>query len=694
MCFFGAVKASGQYYVSTNGSDANSGTISHPFKTIQKAASIMIPGDTCYIHGGTYRETVVPVNSGTSTSHLVFRNYQNDTVRITGTDKISNWNYFRNGIFRAFAPDTVLQLSVDNSLASEAMYPNFRGNHLSTQGWKKVSVQSSGKAVFDDMNFPDGYWTGGTCFALVGAKWISGNGRIDSSKGDAVYCKQRSSPWNSATGSAYFGDGTGYITHHLNALDTLNEWHWQNDTLYYYPKDSSSVNQIHVEARTRIYGFNCSGKNFIEVNGIHFIFSTVCFESSTGCRLNNANIIYPTPYFYFDQGWGRDPLQSNDYSISHWKGKGVAMSGEGNTVRNCYIAHSWGDGVSIGGKNNTVDSCLILDCDWSATDAAPVATIGIGHTITHSRIFNSARDVLVIRSTRSATILYNDLHDCGFLNHDLGMIYSFHTNGDGTQIAYNWIHDNNASGPGVYLDNYDTGYVVHHNVIWNCFDGILTNTSAVNHQVYNNTVWSCVNAIRATGNPGTGLVNQIVKNNLSNKDWNVNTTGANNLAIADPGFVNSSAFNFTLKANSPAIDFGCVIPGMTDGFKGKFPDAGAYEFGIIPWVPGSILKPDDLSFVYQNQTTTGTVATDLGKKNSSILVYPNPVAGELTIQTNLSAKINAQLFDYTGKSLTENISFEHSTIISTQFLSKGIYFLKITDSNSEEVKMQKIVVIK
>ncbi len=34
-----------------------------------------------------------------------------------------------------------------------------------------------------------------------------------------------------------------------------------------------------------------------------------------------------------------------------------------------------------------------------------------------------------------------------------------------------------------------------------------------------------------------------------------------------------------LKAGSRAVDAGVVLPGITDGFKGKAPDLGAYELG-------------------------------------------------------------------------------------------------------------------
>lgn len=49
--------ATGQvYYVDPNGSDTNAGTVSAPFKTITKGASVLTPGSTLRVRPGTYQE--------------------------------------------------------------------------------------------------------------------------------------------------------------------------------------------------------------------------------------------------------------------------------------------------------------------------------------------------------------------------------------------------------------------------------------------------------------------------------------------------------------------------------------------------------------------------------------------------------------------------------------------------------------
>jgi hypothetical protein len=625
---------SAQYYVAVNGNDLNPGTLGAPFKTIQKAANIMTAGDTCFIRAGIYRETVIPSNNGTSTAHIVFKNYQNDKVIIVGTDSISGWTPYQNGIYKAYVPDTVLQLSVDKKMANEARYPNFRGNYMSFSDWKSVVIDTNSNATFSGMNFPSGYWVGGIAEVLVASKWIAHNGKINTSSGSQVHCDVTSGPWGTHPAyspTIYTGGGYGYIIKHLNALDTINEWHWQNDTLYYYPQNPSTLGSISIEARTRMFGFNCYGKQYIDINNIHFVWATVNFETATYCIFNGGSVWFPTPFYFFNAGFGRQSFEANNYGIGLWNGKGIAMSGYHNTVKNCYIAHSWGDGVSVGGQYNTVENCLIEDCDWTATDCGLIATVGIGHLITRNTIRKAARSALINRKSPATNITYNDMYECGLLTQDLGVTYTFQSNGGGSHISYNWAHDNHASphAMGIYLDNSDTAYNVHHNVVWNCNTAIQTNLTAKDHQIYNNSVWFCTASMASYGGPGTTIINQIVKNNLSNKAWSTGTIFSNNLVTATSPFTDVNAYDFTLSATSPAVNYGVHIPGFTDGYVGTAPDAGAYEYGNPQWIPGTDVMMPDISEVFVDPSLpdpakiiSGIVNVCQGQQNVTYTVEP------------------------------------------------------------------------
>jgi hypothetical protein len=66
-----------------------------------------------------------------------------------------------------------------------------------------------------------------------------------------------------------------------------------------------------------------------------------------------------------------------------------------------------------------------------------------------------------------------------------------------------------------------------------------------------------------------------------------NGTGTNPL-FNDPAVLPTvyASGDYTLEPRSPAIDAGTSIPGITTGYAGAAPDAGAFESGTTTWVVG------------------------------------------------------------------------------------------------------------
>jgi hypothetical protein len=78
-------QAGASFYVSTTGSDSNSGSYSSPWRTIQHAANSVSAGATVYVFGGVYHESVsIPV-SGTASNYITFESYPGQTAVIDGT---------------------------------------------------------------------------------------------------------------------------------------------------------------------------------------------------------------------------------------------------------------------------------------------------------------------------------------------------------------------------------------------------------------------------------------------------------------------------------------------------------------------------------------------------------------------------------------------------------------------------------
>jgi chitodextrinase len=92
------------YYVSPLGSDSSSGTSSAPFKTIQKAANIVNPGDTVIVKDGVYTDTnsdniIVKLSrGGTASNWVTFKAENKWGAKLSGQNNATDFGWqFRTG---------------------------------------------------------------------------------------------------------------------------------------------------------------------------------------------------------------------------------------------------------------------------------------------------------------------------------------------------------------------------------------------------------------------------------------------------------------------------------------------------------------------------------------------------------------------------------------------------------------------
>lgn len=82
------------YYVAQRhpaADDGNPRTADKPFRTLSRAASAVVPGDTVLIEDGVYRETVTLETSGTRERPILFTAAPMAQVTVTGADPVSDW---------------------------------------------------------------------------------------------------------------------------------------------------------------------------------------------------------------------------------------------------------------------------------------------------------------------------------------------------------------------------------------------------------------------------------------------------------------------------------------------------------------------------------------------------------------------------------------------------------------------------
>ena len=75
-----SVGQSETFYVAADGDDASTGTVDHPWRTIQRAANAMVAGDATIIGPGTYLENVISRASGTAEAPIMFKAGSTETI--------------------------------------------------------------------------------------------------------------------------------------------------------------------------------------------------------------------------------------------------------------------------------------------------------------------------------------------------------------------------------------------------------------------------------------------------------------------------------------------------------------------------------------------------------------------------------------------------------------------------------------
>ena len=96
------------YHVSSNGSDRSNGSEQTPFRTINYAALIALPGDVIKVHNGTYREWVDPQCGGTSEHcRIVYEAAEGEHPVIKGSEIVTDWEHVEKTIWKKQLPNSM-----------------------------------------------------------------------------------------------------------------------------------------------------------------------------------------------------------------------------------------------------------------------------------------------------------------------------------------------------------------------------------------------------------------------------------------------------------------------------------------------------------------------------------------------------------------------------------------------------------
>ena len=620
------------YYVATNGNDSASGTLATPFRTIQKAASLMVGGDTCYIRGGTYRETVTPASSGTSVARITYAGYSNETVIISGLNSVTNsWTldsgniYKVSGINPGLASSQGNQVFINGQLAYEARWPNNVGTPGNTNNFTYATVaRSEGGNV---VSAPTGY---ATLMLQDSSLPLTNNADLN---GATIWCGRnvnyfgnlvaKVNSYSAATHQVFFTDdganaapvaNTMYIIWGAKALlNATNEWYYDstNQQLYVWMPDGAMPAPGAVEYKARVFAFDLNNRNYITISnlttwacGIWGPNSIVATPTSSGIRLLSIRGLYPQSSVLRD---------------------GFRLRGNSNEVIGCEFAYAPHSLLNMTGNDCQVINNYLHDGGQYST-ATLLATIGKRMIVSHNTLCDAGGSLASPEIT-SGAFQYNHLYRAAWHIKDIGLTYMNYTDGQGSLMHHNVLHDNlcqlrTDQAHGFYHDWGVSDFIYDRNIFYNIPAGnAFFFAYTWNTLIYNNSLYQAKNHIVLYSlHPATAASATLFANNVAPLSpvaapggWDLRNFYSD---YPDPAFANTTNQDFRPTSASPYLDKGALVSGVTTNYTGLAPDGGAYELGDAlftvgcnftnPPAPSLLVLPDVTPFEFRNLVRNGS----------------------------------------------------------------------------------------
>ena len=354
------------------------------------------------------------------------------------------------------------------------------------------------------------------------------------------------------------------------------------------------------------------------------------------------------------------------------------------TLKNCYFKN-WGHS-SISLQGVKVSNVSVHDNYLTSPNICYGGRLNVDDA-THNEVFNNQIINTSIQSQLNGQ--FNHYHHntfSGTTNSPLrtDITACIELQGYANSNVKDNIYENNLfinnAGPGFRIsgnNNYDIhNNSIRNNIFFNC--GTLNNGQSIvvkqnlYHATYNNSFQN--NLIFNTSTTQTCNFRETLYD-VSNFNIQSATDGyilTDNIA-EHPQFVDLNNKDYHLSANSPCIDAGTVTLATLD-FDGNA-------------IPSSETNPDIGLYEFQSNQNNGGATW-----NDKIVVFPNPTSGIFTVKTSGEIIIEIEIHNILGELIYKTALANQQTTIDFSKHSKGIYFIKITDSTRN--KTNKKIILK
>ena len=609
------------YHVATSGSDSNDGlSADMPLRTLNAAADRVAPGDTVNIHAGSYEENLIRSNlSGLPDLPITFKAHGDGPVVIDGTKSVASiqaspWTLHENGIYKCTLTEDIWQLFVEGEMMMIGRWPNAsiddpdrfwdhdtwaHGDSFDSEGIMVTKPTGGADLAATGLDFRGaravmniGEWVTFVRFVRRHQAGVGSYSHL--SYGD----DEDLAFWDTQVGE---GAQRYYLQCHLNCVDVEGEWHYDrfSKTLY-FKTPGGGVPTGEIRGKVRTWGLNLTDSDHVAVDGIDFFGCSLRFKNCNDSRVEDCD------FSYYSQG---------NWMLGGWEVGRCTLHGDRNIVRNCTFRY--GDDACLDmtiGRDCLIENILAHDIDWTGTG---------NETFKFS--FRDNRRMIIRRVTAyncggsecisvghdSITELCRVGPRVGGLQDDGAAIQVRPERMPNSVVRNNWVFSHSKIGIRADINNQNPssasangrGLTVHNNVVW---DNYAKRMPAIYiHGQMNNTH---NNTSFRNQSPDISMSAQFDYENVGSFTYNnlTDPNGINGLKqfppFRQPGgtldrnwaandavseMVAPDYLDYRPRAGSTVIDAGLEIPGITDGYLGAAPDAGAYEYGDNNyWIPG------------------------------------------------------------------------------------------------------------
>lgn len=504
-----------EWFVSTTGSDTNSGSVSQPFATVQKAADSASAGDTVNIRGGHYHEAItIDGLSGGSTNRIVFKNYNNENVVIAGTIPVTNsWSQWsqNSNVWKTAVTEDVWQLFVDGRAMTGARWPNVQKDWMEPDNsdghnptpfsywdqettWATITDSSSwGHLVNDDLKFDlsgqNKSYEGGI---LVGFRCLATgndifNALITNHVAGTAELHYTTDPYGPDAIESQPAEGARYfIEGHVNCLDASGEWFYDKESgeIYAWFHDSESPAGRTIEAKNRNFALTVKNSEFLDFKGITLFGAAFQLDETYDTTFEDCRFLYSS-YLKKMLGIYKGGGVQDSYSapFNHTLG---GRNPANLTWHNCEFFGSEGISLYIRTNgSNLVENCWFHNSQFGRSLFGAASDKKGSGTTLRRNTFHTLGVANATKNGPNGVIEYNLAYN--FVFHGDFSIYQIPVGTQpSTRVHHNWAL-NGAGRNGIRFDGDPAGTncLVHHTVSMNNNRGF--RLKGDQHRVYNIT---------------------------------------------------------------------------------------------------------------------------------------------------------------------------------------------------------------